>query len=80
MMSVFVVVMSICSGAEGCLEERQATAYSTRAECVESVATMLPRKGIKYHCSSVPQFMVGEQRRETKPHFVTTSFDKPVKP
>ncbi len=80
MMSVFAVVISICTGSEGCLEERQPAAYSTRAECMESVATMPVRKGMKYRCSSVPAAVVKEQRRGTLTHIVTTSTEATVEP
>jgi hypothetical protein len=73
MMSVFVVVMSMCSPSEGCLEERRPTAYTSRAECMETVATMPSTRGIKYRCASTPQFMVSEDRRATKSHLVTTA-------
>ncbi|MDC6380598.1 hypothetical protein BW687_010475 [Pseudomonas graminis] len=80
MKSIFVVVMSMCSGAEGCLDENQPTAYSTRAECMESVALMPTRKGIKYHCSSVPQVLITQQRRTTKNHLVTNAAEASVSP
>lgn len=80
MMSVFVVVMSMCTASEGCLEERRPTAYSSRAECLETVATMPMSKGVKYRCASTPQFMVSEERRATKSHLVTTATEAPIKP
>jgi hypothetical protein len=73
MKSIFMVVMTMCSGAEGCLDESQPTAYSTRAECMETVALMPTRKGIKYRCSSVPQVLITQQRRSVQNHLVTTS-------
>ena len=80
MMSVFVVVMSMCSGSEGCLEEPRPTAYSSRAECMESVSTLPYSRGIKYRCSSTPQFMVSEERRATKSHLVSTATTAPSAP
>lgn len=80
MMSVFAIVITICTGSEGCLEERQPAAYSTRDECMESVATMPVRKGMKYHCSSVPPIIVKDQRRATQTHLVTTSDEATAKP
>ena len=73
MISMFVVLMSMCTGSEGCLEERLPTAYASRAECMETVATMPTSRGIKYRCSSTPQFMISEERRGTKSHLVSTT-------
>ena len=80
MKSIFVVVMSMCSGAEGCQDDNQPTSYSTRAECIESVALMPTRKGVKYHCSSVPQVLITQQRRTTKNHLVTNTAEASVSP
>lgn len=80
MKSIFVVVMTMCSGGEGCLDESQPTAYSTRAECMESVAVMPTRRGIKYRCSSVPQVLITQQRRATQNHLVTNTAEAPVRP
>jgi hypothetical protein len=80
MKSIFMVVMSMCSGAEGCLDENQPTAYSTRAECIESIAVMPVRKGIKYRCSSVPQVLITQQRRSAKNHLVNNSAEASVSP
>ncbi len=80
MMSVFVVVMSMCTAAEGCLEERRPTAYSSRAECMESVATMPTTRGIKYRCTSTPQIMVSEERKAARSHLATTAAEPAIKP
>lgn len=80
MMSVFVVVMSLCNAAEGCLEERKPTAYSSRAECMETVATMPVTRGVKYRCASTPQIMVSEERRATRSHLATTAAEPAIKP
>lgn len=80
MKSIFVVVMTMCSGAEGCLDESQPTAYSTREECMESVALMPTRRGIKYRCASVPQVLITQQRRATKNHLVNNSAEASARP
>ncbi len=80
MMSVFVMVMSVCTATEGCLEETRPTAYASRAECMETVTTMPTSKGVKYRCSTTPQIMVSEARRATQPHLVSTSTEVPIKP
>jgi hypothetical protein len=80
MMSVFVVVMSLCSPSEGCLDEQKPTAYASREECVETMATMPVSRGVKYRCASTSQFMLSESRKATKTHLVTTASEAPIKP
>lgn len=77
MMSVYFIVMTMCSGMEGCLEERKTTAYATRDECMQEVAAMPPRKGLKYKCAKAPQRLVKEDREAgARPHLMTISGSK----
>ncbi|MBF7141218.1 MULTISPECIES: hypothetical protein [Pseudomonas] len=80
MMSVFVVVMSMCTASEGCLDEQKPTTYASRAECLETMATMPVSRGVKYRCAATPQFMVSEARKATRTHLVTTASEAPIKP
>ncbi|WP_144419483.1 MULTISPECIES: hypothetical protein [Pseudomonas] len=53
MMTVYVMVMTICTGGEGCVEERKhEPTYATKAMCVESARHMAARKGVKFKCRS----------------------------
>ncbi|WP_434676409.1 hypothetical protein [Pseudomonas sp. D3-10] len=53
MMTVYFLVMRICSGMEGCVEERNpGPTYASRQMCIESAQVMAPRKGVKYKCRS----------------------------
>jgi hypothetical protein len=74
MMTVYFVVMTMCSGMEGCVEERKpGDAYATKAECMETVSAMARRKGVKYKCRSEPQWMLKEARRvDGHKRFITT--------
>lgn len=80
MMTVFFVVMTLCSGVEGCVDERKPVAYASEAECMETVNGMAARRGVKYRCHRGPQQLVSEVIRSsaTQPHLVTTSV--PVMP
>ncbi|MCQ2996250.1 hypothetical protein NLO88_12680 [Pseudomonas syringae] len=74
MMTVYFVVMTMCSGMEGCVEERKAgDAYASREECMTKVSAITRRKGVKYKCRSEPQWVLKEDRRvEGAKSFVTT--------
>lgn len=74
MMTVYFVVMTMCSGMEGCVDERKpGEAYASREECMTTVGAMAHRKGIKYKCRSEPQWVLKEDRRvEGQKSFVTT--------
>lgn len=73
MMSVYFVVMTMCSGMEGCVDERQSTAYASREECIQTVGTMPRLKGVKYKCRKGPQSELKEARRVEGPKsFITT--------
>ncbi|SFW84409.1 hypothetical protein SAMN03159376_04448 [Pseudomonas sp. NFACC09-4] len=51
MMTVYVMVMAICSGKEGCVEERKpGPTYATKEICMETARGMAPRKGVKFKC------------------------------
>ncbi|MGN8275829.1 hypothetical protein [Pseudomonas sp. SMN5] len=51
MMTVYVMVMTICTGGEGCIEERKPEpTYATKALCMESARSMAPRKSVKFKC------------------------------
>ena len=64
MMTVYFVVMTMCSGMEGCVEERRpGDAYASREECMTTVSAMTRRKGVKYKCKSEPQWVLREDRR-----------------
>jgi hypothetical protein len=64
MMTVYFVVMTMCSGMEGCVEERKpGDAYASREECMETVSAMTRRKGVKYKCKGEPQSVLQEARR-----------------
>ncbi len=64
MMTVYFVVMTMCSGMEGCVEERRpGDAYASREECMTTVGAMTRRKGVKYKCKSEPQWVLKEYRR-----------------
>jgi hypothetical protein len=53
MMTVYFVVMTICSGFEGCVEERKpGPTYASRQICLETAREMTPRKGVKFKCRS----------------------------
>jgi phage anti-repressor protein len=53
MMTVYFLVMTICSGMEGCVEERKTgPTYTSRQLCIETAKEMAPRKGVKYKCRS----------------------------
>lgn len=70
MMTVYFVVMAICSGVEGCVEERKpGPTYASRAVCMDSARTMAPRKGVKFKCRSerlwVPVEARGVNRNES---------------
>jgi hypothetical protein len=73
MMSVFVVVMTLCTPAEGCAEERKPTAYASREECMETLATVPSYRGVKYRCTATSKMMVSEDRRTAKSHLATTA-------
>ncbi|WP_143007953.1 hypothetical protein [Pseudomonas sp. NFACC32-1] len=50
-MTVYVMVMAICSGKEGCVEERKpGPTYATKEICMETARGMAPRKGVKFKC------------------------------
>ncbi|WP_144091107.1 hypothetical protein [Pseudomonas kilonensis] len=51
MMTVYFVVMTICSGFEGCVDERQpGPTFASKAMCMETARVMAPRKGVKFKC------------------------------
>lgn len=59
MMTVYFVVMTICSGIEGCVEERKpGPTFATRAMCMETARVMAPRKGVKFKCRSERMWVV----------------------
>lgn len=61
MMTVYFVVMTICSGIEGCVEERKpGPTFATRAMCMETARVMAPRKGVKFKCRSERMWVVDE--------------------
>jgi hypothetical protein len=62
-MMVYFVVMTMCTGMEGCVDERQATAYSSREECLQTISAFPRQKGIKYKCRKGPQAELIEARR-----------------
>lgn len=62
MMTVYFVVMAICSGIEGCVEERKpGPTFATRAMCMETARVMAPRKGVKFKCRSERMWVVDEK-------------------
>lgn len=73
MISVFVVVMTLCTPAEGCSEERKPTAYASKEECVETLATIPSTRGVRYRCAATSKFVVSEDRRTAKSHLATTA-------
>lgn len=51
MMTVYIMVMTLCTGGEGCVEERKPEpTFATKALCMESARAMAPRKGVKFKC------------------------------
>jgi hypothetical protein len=74
MMTVYFVVMTMCSGMEGCVSERRpGEAYASREECMETVSTLTTRKGVRYNCRAEPQRILQEVRRtEGQKSFITT--------
>ncbi|WP_413795377.1 MULTISPECIES: hypothetical protein [unclassified Pseudomonas] len=61
MMTVYFVVMTICSGIEGCVEERKpGPTFASRAMCMETARVMAPRKGVKFKCRSERMWVVNE--------------------
>ncbi|WP_434702405.1 hypothetical protein J3P85_16030 [Pseudomonas sp. Z1-12] len=51
MMTVYFVVMTICSGYEGCVDERQpGPTFASKAMCMQTASVMAPRKGVKFKC------------------------------
>ncbi|WP_343471204.1 hypothetical protein [Pseudomonas halotolerans] len=53
MMTVYFVVMAICSGVEGCVEERKpGPTFASRAVCMDNARAMAPRKSVKFKCRS----------------------------
>jgi hypothetical protein len=61
MMTVYFVVMTICSGIEGCVEERkQGPTFASKAICMETARGMAPRKGVKFKCRSERLWVVDE--------------------
>lgn len=75
MMTVYFIVMTLCSGAEGCMEERRPVAYATQEECLESLSGMAPRRGVRYRCHRGPQQLISQELRSkaTQPHLITTN-------
>lgn len=63
MMMVYFVVMTMCTGMEGCVDERKATAYSSREECIQMISALPHQKGIKYRCRKAPQAQLVEAWR-----------------
>ncbi|MDO7896878.1 hypothetical protein [Pseudomonas citrulli] len=50
---MYVMVMTICTGVEGCVEERRhEPTYATKAMCMETASHMAARKGVKLKCRS----------------------------
>lgn len=80
MMTVYFVVMTLCSGAEGCVEERKPAAYATQAECLETVDALEQRRGVRYRCHRGPQRLISQDLKEksAQPHLITTN--APVAP
>ncbi|MBC3361486.1 hypothetical protein [Pseudomonas sp. SWRI154] len=61
MMTVYFLVMTICSGMEGCVEERKTgPTYSSREMCIDTAREMVPRKGVKYKCRSERLWVTNE--------------------
>jgi hypothetical protein len=74
MMTVYFVVMTMCSGMEGCVDERKpGAAYASREECMETVGAIPHRKGVKYKCRKEPQWVLKEARRvDGQKSFITS--------
>ncbi len=63
MMTVYFMVMAICSGIEGCVEERRpGPTYASKAICMETARGMTPRKGVKFKCRSERLWLPTEAR------------------
>ncbi|CAH0139502.1 hypothetical protein SRABI06_00435 [Pseudomonas brassicacearum] len=61
MMTVYFVVMTICSGFEGCIEQRQpGPTFASKAMCMETTKVMAPRKGVKFKCRKERTLVVHE--------------------
>jgi hypothetical protein len=74
MMTVYFMVMTLCAGAEGCVDERKPVAYATQAECMETVTAMEPRRGVKYRCHRGPQQLISKEIQDkAQPHLMTIS-------
>lgn len=76
MMTVYFVVMTMCSGMEGCVDERKPTAYASRDECMETISAMPAQKGIKYKCRKAPRSELVELRRADGHEAVVTNDTK----
>ncbi|MFF7706593.1 hypothetical protein [Pseudomonas sp. NPDC007930] len=72
MMMVYYMVMTLCTGQEGCLDERKPVAFATQAECQSSISEIEPRRGVKYRCHRGPQTLISNDiRAKSKPHLAT---------
>ncbi len=61
MMTVYFVVMTICSGFEGCVDERQpGPTFASKTMCMETARVMAPRKGVKFKCRKERTLVVHE--------------------
>ncbi|QBZ90463.1 hypothetical protein EPZ47_17660 [Pseudomonas viciae] len=73
MMTVYFVVMAICSGVEGCVEERKpGPTFASRAMCMETARVMPPRKGVKFKCRSERLWVRETPRADGYESFVST--------
>ncbi|AMZ71175.1 MULTISPECIES: hypothetical protein [Pseudomonas] len=73
MMTVYFVVMTICSGFEGCVEERQpGPTFASKAMCMETAKVMAPRKGVKFKCRKGRMLVVETPPAENYGKIVST--------
>lgn len=53
MMTVYVMVMTLCRGDEGCVDVRKTEpTYLTKELCMAKARDITPRKGVKFKCRS----------------------------
>lgn len=73
MMTVYFMVMAICSGVEGCVEVRKpGPTYASRAMCLETARGMPARKGVKFKCRSERLWVHETPRAEGYESIVST--------
>lgn len=74
MMAIYYIVMTLCTGREGCIDERRPVAYASQVECLDTLEAMPERRGVKYRCHRGPQTVISSDlRAKPQPHLATTA-------